>query len=698
MRLLTRKPSLVGLPRPALAEALGAAGLSGYRVDQVYRWLYVRGARAFDEMTDLPRRDRAALAERFSIARPGVSDERLSADGSRKWLLGLADGGEIETVYIPEADRGTLCVSSQIGCTLTCRFCHTGTQRLVRNLDAGEIVGQIMHARDVFGEWSGRAAPLATRGRHVSNIVLMGMGEPLYNFDNVKAAMAVATDGDGLAISKRRITLSTAGVAPMMDRCGDEIGVNLAVSLHAVTDELRNELVPLNRKYPLKELMAACRRYPTASNVRRITFEYVMLAGVNDSPAEARALARLIAGIPAKVNLIPFNPWPGSPYACSTAGGHPALLRHPCGRRLHQPGAHPARPGHPGGLRAVEIREPAAHSAGTPRGGPGDGACSPGGGAMSDEVKRVVLAYSGGLDTSVILHWLRETYRCEVVTFTADLGQGEELEPARVKAEAMGVQQIYIDDLREEFVRDFVFPMFRANALYEGQYLLGTSIARPLIARRQIEIARETGADAVSHGATGKGNDQVRFELSYYALEPRIRVIAPWREWDLGSRNRLIAYAEARQIPIARGKRGEPPYSTDANLLHISYEGRALEDPWVEPDEEMFTRTVSPAAAPDEARICRDRFRAGRPGGGGRRAPFARLAAGAAERGRRPARGRAARPGGEPLRRHEEPGRLRDARRHLAAGGPARAGEHRARPGRGAPQGRTDAALCGADL
>ena len=219
---------------------------------------------------------------------------------------------------------------------------------------------------------------------------------------------------------------------------------------------------------------------------------------------------------------------------------------------------------------------------------------------MSDEVKRVVLAYSGGLDTSVILHWLRETYRCEVVTFTADLGQGEELEPARAKAETMGVKQIYVDDLREEFVRDFVFPMFRANALYEGQYLLGTSIARPLIARRQIEIARETGADAVSHGATGKGNDQVRFELSYYALEPRMRVIAPWREWNLNSRNRLIAYAEARQISIARGKRGEPPYSTDANLLHISYEGRALEDPWVEPDEEMFTRTVSPAAAPDE--------------------------------------------------------------------------------------------------
>ena len=277
---------------------------------------------------------------------------------------------------------------------------------------------------------------------------------------------------------------------------------------------------------------------------------------------------------------------------------------------------------------------------------------------MSDEVKRVVLAYSGGLDTSVILHWLRETYRCEVVTFTADLGQGEEVEPARAKAEAIGVQQIFIDDLREEFVRDFVFPMFRANALYEGQYLLGTSIARPLIAKRQIEIARETGADAVSHGATGKGNDQVRFELAYYALEPRIRVIAPWREWNLGSRNRLIAYAEARQIPIARGKRGEPPYSTDANLLHISYEGRALEDPWIEPDEEMFTPHRLAGRRAGRARICRDRLRAGRPGGGGRAAPLARLAAGAAQRDRRAARRRPARPGGEPFRRHEVARRL----------------------------------------
>ena len=219
---------------------------------------------------------------------------------------------------------------------------------------------------------------------------------------------------------------------------------------------------------------------------------------------------------------------------------------------------------------------------------------------MIKDVKKVVLAYSGGLDTSVILRWLQETYRCEVVTFTADLGQGEEVEPARKKAEMAGVKQIFIDDLREEFVRDFVFPMFRANALYEGVYLLGTSIARPLIAKRQMEIAAEVGADAVSHGATGKGNDQVRFELGYYALNPAIRVIAPWREWDLNSRTRLLEYAEKHQIPIAKDKRGEPPYSMDANLLHISYEGRALEDPWVAPDESMFLRTVSPEAAPDK--------------------------------------------------------------------------------------------------
>ena len=256
---------------------------------------------------------------------------------------------------------------------------------------------------------------------------------------------------------------------------------------------------------------------------------------------------------------------------------------------------------------------------------------------MSGDVKKVVLAYSGGLDTSVILRWLQETYACEVVTFTADLGQGEELEPARQKAEMMGIrpEHIFIDDLREEFVRDFVFPMFRANTVYEGDYLLGTSIARPLIAKRQIEIAEQVGADAVSHGATGKGNDQVRFELGYYALKPDIHVIAPWREWDLNSRTTLIAWAEERQIPIAKDKRGEPPYSTDANLLHISYEGKALEDPWVEPDADMFTRTVDPLDAPDTPAYVEISFERGDAGGGGRRSAVAGGSADTPERDRR---------------------------------------------------------------
>jgi argininosuccinate synthase len=234
-------------------------------------------------------------------------------------------------------------------------------------------------------------------------------------------------------------------------------------------------------------------------------------------------------------------------------------------------------------------------------------------GAKSGDVKKVVLAYSGGLDTSVILRWLQDEYDCEVVTFTADLGQGEEIEPARVKAEAMGIKEIYIEDLREEFIRDYVFPMFRSNAIYEGTYLLGTSIARPLIAKRQIEIAKEVGADAVSHGATGKGNDQVRFELGYYGLNPDIKVIAPWREWDLNSRTKLIEYAQKHQIQVPKDKEGEPPYSTDANLLHISYEGKALEDPWTEPDESMFTRSVSPENAPDTPSIIEVDFEAGDP-------------------------------------------------------------------------------------
>ena len=332
---------LAGLSKPELARTLAGIGLQGYRADQVYRWLYVRGARDFGTMSNLAKPARAALAERFSLERPGIVRAEHSADGTIKWLLRLADGNEIETVHIPEPDRGTLCISSQVGCTLSCRLCRTGTQGLVRNLGAGEIVGQILLARDHFGEWAG-----ADRGRHITNIVLMGMGEPLYNFANIKAAMAIAADGDGLAISKRRITLSTAGVVPLMDRCGDEIGVNLAVSLHAATDEVRDGIVPLNRKYPLADLMAACRRYPTASNARRITFEYAMLRDVNDGDADARALVRLIAGIPAKVNLIPFNPWPGSPYACSddariarfadivAAAGYTSPIRRPRGRDI----------------------------------------------------------------------------------------------------------------------------------------------------------------------------------------------------------------------------------------------------------------------------------------------------------------------------------------------------------------------------
>ncbi len=268
---------------------------------------------------------------------------------------------------------------------------------------------------------------------------------------------------------------------------------------------------------------------------------------------------------------------------------------------------------------------------------------------MRETVKKVVLAYSGGLDTSVILRWLQETYRCEVVTFTADLGQGEELEPARRKAEMLGASEIFIDDLREEFVRDFVFPMFRANALYEGAYLLGTSIARPLIAKRQIEIARQVGADAVAHGATGKGNDQVRFELSYYALNPDIKVIAPWREWDLTSRTRLLEYAEQHQIPIAKDKRGEAPFSVDANLLHVSAEGKVLEDPWVEPEEFVFSRTVAPEVAPDKPEYVEIAFERGDPVAVNGEQSQSRGAAPALERDRRQARGRPARSRREPL-------------------------------------------------
>jgi 23S rRNA (adenine2503-C2)-methyltransferase len=322
------KPSLVGLSRVALADALGTVGVPErqrrMRVQQIWHWLYVRGAESFDAMTTLSKELRAELAEHHTLARPEIAAEQISVDGTRKWLLRLpgelADRPhDVECVYIPETDRGTLCVSSQVGCTLNCPFCHTGTQRLVRNLTPGEIVGQVVLARDRLSDWQRAAAPAGTEPekRLISNVVMMGMGEPLYNFEAVRDALGVVADGDGLSISKRRITLSTSGVVPNIVRAGEEIGAMLAVSLHAVTDELRNELVPLNRKYPLRDLLEACRNYPGLSNARRITFEYVMLKGVNDSLADARALLRLIKGIPAKINLIPFNPWPGTKYECS---------------------------------------------------------------------------------------------------------------------------------------------------------------------------------------------------------------------------------------------------------------------------------------------------------------------------------------------------------------------------------------------
>src|SRR5216684_1670351 len=304
---------LVGLGRAELAEEMAGFGAEPFRARQLWHWIYHRGVTDFATASNLAKGFRARLGAHYELRRPEVSQAQLSADGTRKWLLRFDDGQEVETVHIPEADRGTLCVSSQVGCTLNCTFCHTGTQRLVRNLGAAEIVGQIMMARDALGEW-----PSPPTDRQLTNIVLMGMGEPLYNYDNVAAAMKIVMDPEGLAVSRRKITLSTAGVVPMLAQVGAELGVNLAVSLHAVTDELRDQLVPLNRKYPIRELLDACRAYPGSSNARRITFEYVMLKGVNDSPAEARELVRLIRGIPAKVNLIPFNPWPGAPYECST--------------------------------------------------------------------------------------------------------------------------------------------------------------------------------------------------------------------------------------------------------------------------------------------------------------------------------------------------------------------------------------------
>lgn len=353
---------LIGLPRPRIRELFAEAGLDArqakLRSKQVFHWLYHRGVTDFEAMTDIAKTMRPWLSERFVIGRPNVVEAQHSSDGTRKWLLQTDDGHDFEMVFIPDADRGTLCVSSQVGCTLNCTFCHTGTMRLVRNLTPGEIVGQVMLARDALGEWpkgvmdgldgEEDSGHYTADGRLLTNIVMMGMGEPLYNFDHVRDALNLVMDGDGLALSKRRITLSTSGVIPAMERCGEEIGVNLAVSLHAVTKPVRDEIVPLNKKYGIEELLQACADYPGASNARRITFEYVMLKDKNDSDEDAHELVRLLKqfNLPAKVNLIPFNPWPGAEYECSSpdriksfsdivfAGGISAPVRTPRGRDI----------------------------------------------------------------------------------------------------------------------------------------------------------------------------------------------------------------------------------------------------------------------------------------------------------------------------------------------------------------------------
>jgi 23S rRNA (adenine2503-C2)-methyltransferase len=305
--------NLVGLSREALTAALVEQGEKPFRSKQVWHWIYHRGATEFAQMTDLSKDLRTRLESHFVVARPAIAREQTSVDSTRKWLMQFTDGQKAEAVFIPEEDRGAVCISSQVGCTLTCRFCHTGTQRLVRNLTPAEIVGQFMVARDSYGEWP---TPTDER-RMLSNIVMMGMGEPLYNFENVATALKIIMADDGIAVGKRRITLSTSGVVPEIHRCGEELGVNLAISLHAADDDTRSAIMPINKKYPLKELMKACREYPGASNARRITFEYVMLKAINDTPAHARALIKLVKDIPCKFNLIPFNPWPGTPYECS---------------------------------------------------------------------------------------------------------------------------------------------------------------------------------------------------------------------------------------------------------------------------------------------------------------------------------------------------------------------------------------------
>jgi 23S rRNA (adenine2503-C2)-methyltransferase len=310
--------NIVGLSRDALRAALIAGGTpekqAKMRVNQIWQWVYVWGARDFDGMTNLAKSYRAELAENFYIGLPEMVSRQISSDGTRKYLVRIAGGHEVEVVYIPEEDRGTLCISSQVGCTLTCSFCHTGTQKLVRNLTAAEIVGQIMMARDDLDDWPRPGEAYGERPRLISNIVLMGMGEPLYNFDAVRDAMKIAMDGEGISLSRRRITLSTSGVVPEIARCAEEIGCMLAISFHATTDEVRDRLVPINKKWPIAELLEALRQYPKASNSERITFEYVMLKDVNDSDEDAHRLIKLIKGIPAKINLIPFNEWPGAPY------------------------------------------------------------------------------------------------------------------------------------------------------------------------------------------------------------------------------------------------------------------------------------------------------------------------------------------------------------------------------------------------
>jgi len=337
-----RRRNLVGLSREELKATLVEAGLAPFRARQVWHWIYWHGATDFGRMTTIAKTTRERLAERFVVARPEIVTEQRSVDGTRKWLLRFPDGNEAETVNIPEEDRGSVCVSSQVGCTLTCSFCHTGTQALVRNLTPDEIVGQFMVARDSYGEW-----PTPTDAtRMLSNIVMMGMGEPLYNFDNVATALRIVMDEQGIALSRRRITLSTSGVVPMIPKVGEVLDVNLAVSLHAVTDAVRDTLVPINKKWPIAELLKACAAYPGAKNSRRITFEYAMLKGINDSDADARELVRLLKPLHAKVNLIPFNPWPGAPYECSSNnrmhrfaeivndGGLSAPIRTPRGRDI----------------------------------------------------------------------------------------------------------------------------------------------------------------------------------------------------------------------------------------------------------------------------------------------------------------------------------------------------------------------------